>query len=247
MTACWACRVTGTKLINVTLWNAEAVVDWMVLCLEITPPASAFEAVTRPELLELDAGADTEAAVWGRPYIPLFATAGDHGRDDGVGVADVRPVNVVVLGDTGKFDGMKRFLYTNMVHAPRTLVNFTYVDLSCRTAMGVMGQMLVEGNVRIVSKCVSCSLEVCPTVEAFYEFTQQLPRFESIDAVPSPWRGVLDEVAALLASADAVLLVSALPALSDAERGFSWVHVDASWRTSAPCSAFIILLLLLCR
>lgn len=136
----------GTQLFNVTLIDARTnlVVDSIIVCLEVTPPSAAY-AKPAPII-----DPDPTVPISGRPYRPSVAIpfTGRASNDGGVVPESLSPVRVMYLGDMGKFDGMKRFLYSNMRYLPKELVQSSFFDLT-GGGVGVMGNLLIQAGVTI--------------------------------------------------------------------------------------------------
>ena len=197
----------GTVTMNVSLIDGRthATVAWMLMCFEATLPV---EEVGPPSLVP-QAAVDTLAPAWGRPYVPDFSAERAYPADSTTpkGVTSKRPIRVAILGDVaGQFDGMKRFLYTNLAYTPKSEVVMTYLDLTANppNATGVMGRLLEAAGVQVIKLQLSCPLTVCASTEAFYRMVAAAP-YQPL----SP--GLLEafgDLMAVLANQDAVWMVS---------------------------------------
>jgi hypothetical protein len=141
----------GTSILNVTLVDGASgrAVDSMLICLEVTLPPEQFGV---PPTTPVGGTRDPRAPVGGRAFEPDLRSTfseppsrrGAPRGAGGSGSGDVVPINMVVLGDTGRFDGMKRFIYTNLVYTPKWAVNMTYVGPA---NAGAAGRVWLGGSV----------------------------------------------------------------------------------------------------
>ena len=197
----------GTQIFNLTLVeeSTKNVIDWMPLCLEITPP----DAVYAKPLPIVDP--DPTVPTSGRPYRPTLAVpflGGDGSKAPGPSLLNKKPIRVMYCGDCGTFDGMKRFMYSNMRYLPSSEVQTGYLDLTCG-GMGTMGNMLLDANVTIFKHCTSCPTELCSDATGFYDFVTNLTNYDTLDQLPEAWRKVFAPVASVLKDFDAIVLVRA--------------------------------------
>jgi hypothetical protein len=196
----------GTQLFNLTLVedSTSAVVDWTIACLEITPPDSVFETkLPQPD-------ADVTVPISGRPYRPGFKLPFTGGSEPAESrpVKDKRPIRVTFMGDLGRFDGMKRFMYMNLKYLPREDVEVSYLDLTCG-GIGVMGELLMELGIPIFQHCVTCPSTVCTSAGEFYDFVTSLHKYNTIDQLPVHFQDMFSVLRTLFHDQDAIVLVCA--------------------------------------
>lgn len=195
----------GTQIFNVSLVakHNNTVIDFMLFCAEIVPSDTAFKP-TAPVPRDLD----PTAPISGRPfqaYFPKPANSGPENLRDHA-ASDHLPVRVMYLGDLGRFDGMKRFMYMNMRYLDRKDVEVAYLDLT-NGGMGVMGRLLLEAGVDIYQHSVSCPRELCESAADFYRFVLTLHQYDAFEQVPAPWQSVFKPVVDILKGFDAIVMV----------------------------------------
>ncbi len=91
-------------------------------------------------------------------------TREECGTSDVASSDDVAPINVVIVGDGGVFDGTKRFHLNRMQYSDSARVNYTYLDMACHEVPGAMHLAVSAGTYCSEARpwCQTCRVYTYP-------------------------------------------------------------------------------------
>lgn len=206
----------GTHIFNVSVVQSHtgAHVDWMPLCLDITPSPAHVRVTALAPPPAAGAPPTFWPATLGRYHVSGKPPASGYADDGGAAAAGppVRPVKVLWLGDTHSFDGMKQFILSTILNAPTDLVTAHYMDLACSPPGGLMERLLLDAGVPVFRECINCPEELCSEMDDFYAFAATLPSYNnSVELLPAAWREFFTPLMRHFAQYDVVVQVNDRP------------------------------------